>query len=87
MPWTRIPWDVRQRAAAAGLDLIEPHWLVIYRVWARRFYAVPVGSVPGLPEVEAQTVVGLRARMRQAESGRHMTGERVRTGRDEVGAR
>lgn len=86
MPWTRIPWDVRQRAAAAGLDLIEPHWLVIYRVWARRFYAVPVGPVPGLPEIEAQTVVGLRARMRQAESGSLVAGAPARTGRDEVSA-
>ncbi|MEV5411507.1 hypothetical protein AB0K60_22050 [Thermopolyspora sp. NPDC052614] len=77
---------MRQRAAAAGLDLIEPRWLVMYRVWARRFYAVPVGPLPGLPAVEAQTVVGLQARMRQAESGSRVTDEPVRTSRAVVRA-
>jgi hypothetical protein len=66
--WTRIRWDVRERAAAAGLDMVEPCWLVIYRVWARSFYAVPAWPLPGSPGVEAPTIAGLRALMRQAEA-------------------
>lgn len=68
IPWTRTRWDVRQQADAAGLNLIEPRWLVIYRPWARSFYAVPVWPLPGEDEVEATTIVGLQARMRQAEA-------------------
>ena len=39
----------------------------MYRLWARKFYAVPAWPLPGWDGVEAATVVGLRARMRQAE--------------------
>jgi hypothetical protein len=78
-PWTSIPWDVRERAAAAGLDLVEPRWLVIYRTWARRFYAVSLTPVPGVPEVEARTVADLLERMREAESGCGVPGEQPRT--------
>jgi hypothetical protein len=68
LPWTSIRWDVRQRADAAGLDLLEPRWLVIYRPWARSFYAVPAWPLAGEAGVEAVTIAGLRERMRQAEA-------------------
>jgi len=68
-PWTRILWDVRERAAAAGLDLVEPRWLILYRVWARRFYALPLAPVPGVREVEARTIAALRELLREAEAG------------------
>jgi hypothetical protein len=35
-------WDTRQRACAANLDLVTPGWLVMYLVYSRQFYAVPV---------------------------------------------
>ncbi|MEV5411433.1 hypothetical protein AB0K60_21665 [Thermopolyspora sp. NPDC052614] len=68
-PWARVRWDVRERAAAAGLDAIEPGWLVIWRLWARRFYAVPAWPLPwaGLLGVESRTVAGLQEEMRRAE--------------------
>ncbi|GGM82288.1 hypothetical protein GCM10010106_31130 [Thermopolyspora flexuosa] len=69
--WTPIRWDVREQAAAAGLDLVEPDWVIVYRVWARRFYAVPAWPLPGLAGVEAPTIAGLRALMRQAEARAH----------------
>lgn len=84
MPWVRIRWDIRQRAAAAGLDAIEPGWLVIYRVWARRFYAVPMWPLAGRPGIEADTVAGLRARMRQAETAPCPSGPPVPMGGEEV---
>ncbi len=77
VPWTRIRWDVRQQASAAALDMIEPSWLVIYRPWARSFYAVPTWPLPGEAGVEALTIVGLQARMRQAEAS-SAAGERSR---------
>ncbi|MEV5412683.1 hypothetical protein AB0K60_28100 [Thermopolyspora sp. NPDC052614] len=87
MPWTRIRWDVRQRAEADGLDMIEPCWLVMYRVWARRFYAVPAWPLPGWPDVEAETVAGLRARMRQAETSSYGLGGSVSGDREEAAGR
>lgn len=68
-PWARVRWDVRERAAAAGLDSIEPGWLVVWRLWARRFYAVPAWPLPlpGRLGVESRTVAGLQEEMRQAE--------------------
>lgn len=68
LTWTRIRWDVREQAAAAGLDMVEPCRLVIYRVWARSYYAVPAWPLPGPPGVEARTIAGLRVLMRQAEA-------------------
>lgn len=66
-PWTRVRWDARERAAAEALNTIEPGWLVMYRLWARKFYAISAWPLPDWDGVEAATVVGLRARMRQAE--------------------
>jgi len=64
-----VRWDVRERAAAAGLDMIEPCWLVIWRVWARRFYAISAWPLPlpGRLGVESRTVAGLQEEMRRAD--------------------
>ncbi|MEV5407968.1 hypothetical protein AB0K60_03875 [Thermopolyspora sp. NPDC052614] len=64
--------------------MIEPCWLVMYRVWARKFYAVPAWPMPEGLDIEADTVVGLQARMREAETSSCLPGRYAPLGGKEV---
>ncbi|MFC4898279.1 ATP-binding protein [Streptosporangium amethystogenes subsp. fukuiense] len=61
------PWDPAERAAAERLDQIEPAWTVWYGPGTRHFHAVAGRPAPTPLIVQARTVDGLRALMREAE--------------------
>ncbi|WP_066363922.1 hypothetical protein [Herbidospora mongoliensis] len=60
-------WDAAMRATAAGLDLVEPAWVVFYGVASRRFWAFAAWPAACPVIVDSVNVDDLRSQMRAAE--------------------